>query len=78
MLLPPPNRDHGLAPHACMWRVLARLHSPPAHPFIPSARRAQWPLRHLRELLEELVQIAHASRGRDVAADLDLRPLPLD
>lgn len=63
--------------HAC-GAYLHVFTPPPAHPFIPSARRAQWPLRHLRELLEELVQIAHASRGRDVAADLDLRPLPLD
>lgn len=44
----------------------------------PCDAPTQWPLRHLHELLEELVQIAHASRGREAAAELDLRPLPLD
>ena len=44
----------------------------------PCDAPTQWPLRHLHALLEELVQIAHASRGREAAAELDLRPLPLD
>ena len=44
----------------------------------PCDAPTQWPLRHLHALLQELVQIAHASRGREAAAELDLRPLPLD
>jgi 2-dehydro-3-deoxyphosphooctonate aldolase (KDO 8-P synthase) len=43
----------------------------------PCDAPTQWPLRHLRPLLEELVQIAEASRGREPHRELDLRPVAL-
>ena len=41
----------------------------------PCDAPTQWPLRHLPELLGELCDIAHASRGREPAADLNLTPI---
>ena len=41
----------------------------------PCDAPTQWPLRHLPELLGELCDIAHASRGREPAADLNLTPM---
>jgi 2-dehydro-3-deoxyphosphooctonate aldolase (KDO 8-P synthase) len=35
----------------------------------------QWPLRHLRRLLEELCALAAATRGRQPFFELDLTPL---
>ena len=40
----------------------------------PADASTQWPLRHLRRLLEELVALAAASRGHE-AWKLDLSPL---
>lgn len=37
----------------------------------------QWPLRHLRSLLVELIAIAEASRGRE-ELELDLSPIGED
>jgi len=41
----------------------------------PCDAPTQWPLRHLDELLRELADIARATRGREPAPELDLRPL---
>ena len=57
--------------------IFMEVHNDPVH--APVDGPTQWPLRHFRELLVELIEIANVTKGRvDDSSRLDLTPFVFD